>query len=135
MELLLNLIWITVVTLLCVGVWRNRLNGADPKHSWSVAAVAVVCIAALIFPAISLSDDLHIECTAIESPGKRIHQLIVNVEQTGVVIALWTSMLLASIFSAQAKRNQFDTGEAATAAPLEGFLPPSLGRAPPFLPV
>ena len=134
MELLLNLIWMAVAILLCLAVWRHRLAEAELTHPWKIAAIAVVCIAALIFPTISLSDDLHLECAAVESPSKRILQMLANVQHTGVVIALWATMLLVSVF-AQSQKTLGDTTEAAATAPLEGFLSPCTGRAPPFLPV
>ena len=132
MELLLNLIWMTVIALLSWAVCVYRFRSSEQNYSWITVAVAIACIAALIFPAISLSDDLHVECTAIESPAKRIHQLIVNLQQTPSVLAL-SSVLLASTLSALLQIASRATFEEAIAAPLEGFLPPSIGRAPPLL--
>ncbi len=132
MEFLLNLTWIVVVTLLCSGVCFYRSRGSEHNYAWVTVAVALICIATLIFPTISLSDDLHAECNAVESPAKQIHQLIVNMQQTTVVLASCSSILLTFIFAAPQKSTSRETIEVGVAAPLEGFLPPSIGRAPPI---
>src|SRR5579862_656335 len=62
MELLLNAIWLAVATALVV-VWRVRwlpqlrACSAD-RRKWQSFA-GLVCVLALLFPAISLTDDLH----------------------------------------------------------------------------
>lgn len=67
MELLLNLIWLLVATTLVV-VWRTgwlpqACAGVSDERSLRErkrqSLVSLVCVLALLFPAISLTDDLH----------------------------------------------------------------------------
>lgn len=59
MELLLNLIWLAVVlgTTVKFALWMAR-GGCDGRRTWLVAT-ALVCVLALLFPIISITDDLH----------------------------------------------------------------------------
>ncbi len=60
MELLLNAIWLALAAGLLV-VWHSRwlpqIRG--PRDRSRQSFVGLVCVLALLFPAISLSDDLH----------------------------------------------------------------------------
>jgi hypothetical protein len=73
METLLNLVWLAV-TVAAIWLWRFRWTGSrrNPRFSTRVEAVAMVCILALLFPVISLTDDLHPETVAVDAAsGKR----------------------------------------------------------------
>ena len=72
METVLNLIWL-VLALAMFCLWRYcwRASQRDIAQKWT-AAVALGCALALLFPVISLTDDLHPETVAIDgSSGKR----------------------------------------------------------------
>lgn len=62
MELLLNAIWLAVATGLLL-VWRLRwlpqLAGRPAERRKWQSFAGLVCVLALLFPAISLTDDLH----------------------------------------------------------------------------
>lgn len=62
MELLLNMIWLAVATTL-VFLWRTRwlpqLPGSSLRNRKRQSFVGLICVLALLFPAISLTDDLH----------------------------------------------------------------------------
>lgn len=73
MEATLNLLWL-VIALAAVWLWRFRwsVSRQDRKHSLKIEAVAMVCVLALLFPVISLTDDLHPETVAVDAAsGKR----------------------------------------------------------------
>ena len=73
MEATLNLLWL-VIALAGVWLWRFRwsVSRQDRKHSLKIEAVAMVCVLALLFPVISLTDDLHPETVAVDAAsGKR----------------------------------------------------------------
>ena len=62
MELLLNAIWLAVATTLLL-VWRVRWlpqlrTCAADRRKWQ-SFIGLICVLALLFPAISLTDDLH----------------------------------------------------------------------------
>lgn len=73
METILNLVWL-VVTVAAIWLWRFRWSVArlNPKHSTRMEAAAMVCFIALLFPVISLTDDLHPETAVVDAAsGKR----------------------------------------------------------------
>jgi hypothetical protein len=73
MEATLNLLWL-VIALAGVWLWRFRwsVSRHGRKHTLKIEAVAMVCVLALLFPVISLTDDLHPETVAVDaSSGKR----------------------------------------------------------------
>jgi hypothetical protein len=73
METFLNLVWLAV-TVAAIWLWRFRwtVSRRNPKHSTRMEAVAMVCVLALLFPVISLTDDLHPETVAVDAAsGKR----------------------------------------------------------------
>jgi hypothetical protein len=78
METFLNLVWLAI-TLASVWLWRFRwiVSRKNPRHSTRMEAAAMVCILALLFPVISLTDDLHPETMAVDAAsGKRNARLI-----------------------------------------------------------
>lgn len=73
METFLNLVWLAV-TLAAICAWRFRWAGSreNPRYSARMEAVAMVCVLALLFPVISLTDDLHPETAVVDAAsGKR----------------------------------------------------------------
>src|ERR1700693_4608003 len=73
METILNLVWLAV-TVAAIWLWRYRWAASrrNTTHSTRREAAAMVCILALLFPVISLTDDLHPETVAVDaSSGKR----------------------------------------------------------------
>ncbi len=73
METILNLLWL-VITLAALWLWRFRWAASRPHPGYStrIEATAMVCVLALLFPVISLTDDLHPETVAVDAAsGKR----------------------------------------------------------------
>ena len=73
METLLNLIWLAI-TVAAFWVWRFRWSGSriESKHGKKIESVAMVCVLAIFFPVISLTDDLHPEIVVVDAAsGKR----------------------------------------------------------------
>jgi len=70
METILNLVWLGV-TLAVLWLWRFRwrVSRQNRRHSPRLEAVAVICFIALVFPVISLTDDLHPEIEAVDAVG------------------------------------------------------------------
>lgn len=72
-ETFLNLIWL-VIALGAIGVWRYRwLPGRRGPRSRALPEfIALICALALLFPSISLTDDLHPVIVAVDAAsGKR----------------------------------------------------------------
>jgi hypothetical protein len=79
METILNLIWL-VVTLAGVWVWRFRWfpSRGNQRERIFPEAIAALCLIALLFPVISLTDDLHPEIMIAEcASAKRSLSLII----------------------------------------------------------
>ena len=73
METFLNLVWLAV-TVAAIWLWRFRwsVSRRNPRHNPRMEAAAMVCFLALLFPVISLTDDLHPETVAVDAAsGKR----------------------------------------------------------------
>jgi hypothetical protein len=72
LETILNLIWLAV-TLMALWLWRFRWTGARraPGHNVRLEAVAMICILALLFPVISLTDDLHPEVIPVDATSSK----------------------------------------------------------------
>lgn len=65
MELLLNLVWLAVAiaALAKLGVWAS---GETDRRRIRVAAVATACVIVLLFPIISITDDLEASTAVVE---------------------------------------------------------------------
>ena len=72
METILNLVWLGV-TVAVLWLWHFRWKGArrKPGHDVRLEAVAMICILALLFPVISLTDDLHPEVIPVEASASK----------------------------------------------------------------
>jgi hypothetical protein len=78
METILNLIWLAI-TLAAIWLWRFRwiASRSNSRRDARLEAIAMVCILALLFPVISLTDDLHPEVVPVDSiSSKRNHCLL-----------------------------------------------------------
>lgn len=73
-ETFTNVLWLTTAILL-VGLWRMRWSKSRPaaRADFPSEVIALVCLISLLFPIISMSDDLHPEIVAMEDvvSGKR----------------------------------------------------------------
>jgi hypothetical protein len=98
MELVLNFSWllIAVATAVAFGVWSARLpdDSQARRMRWSVG-LALVCVVALLFPIISVTDDLSPDTSALEewSAARRVAFSISNAQHavtltTTVVVEL-----------------------------------------------
>src|ERR1700683_3859640 len=79
METLLNLLWL-IVALIALWVWRYRwlASSRNPRARVFPEAIAIGCALVLLFPVISLTDDLHPETLAVDAAsGKRNSSLMV----------------------------------------------------------
>jgi len=77
MELLLNLIWITLAPLAVFGFLRGRARSGQlarvPCHK---SLVALLCAVVLLFPVVSASDDLHPTQAVVEESSKRLKRAV-----------------------------------------------------------
>jgi hypothetical protein len=83
MELLLNLIWITLALGAFVALARRRQISFRTDRVLRVndvkALLALFCALALLFPVVSASDDLHPSQAVLEDATKRIQYSVASV--------------------------------------------------------
>ena len=74
METILNLVWLSI-TLGIAGVWGLRWLPArrHPRRRVVREAIALGCALALLFPAISVTDDLHPAIVALDATAGKRH--------------------------------------------------------------
>jgi len=140
METILNLVWLAV-TVAAIWLWRYRWAASrrNPTHSTRMEAAAMVCFLALLFPVISLTDDLHPETVAVDAAsGKRNACLIAaSAPHAQATQASLGTHFAIGVISKPFVRANPTLGELALRSKLH--LPVSLansspGRSPPSLP-
>ncbi|HEX8926695.1 MAG TPA: hypothetical protein VF786_12930 [Terriglobales bacterium] len=129
MELLLNLVWVLIAgTALS---WHLRSAPKDRKQ-FLLALGALCCALLLLFPTISVSDDLHVQAIVTEdsSPTKRLASAITHAAPVyQIAIFFVFSALVAALF-----RTVCFVRTTTPAPYLSALLDrPVLGRAPPAL--
>lgn len=72
-ELFLNALWLAIA-LAATALWLTSRTTARTRRKTVAGAVALACIAILLFPVISATDDLHAMQAAAEEPntGKKL---------------------------------------------------------------
>jgi len=73
MELLLNLIWLTLAVGAFIAFARGqRVSARMAQAAYYRSLVALACVAVLLFPIVSASDDLHPTQAVVEEASKRV---------------------------------------------------------------
>jgi hypothetical protein len=133
MELLLNLVWMSLVPLAVFGFLRGRsasphLAGVPYRKSLVALGFAMV----LLFPVVSASDDLHPTQAVLEEASKRVkravavlHELQPSSPPSMLPVRLAFYLMFALIIVSQWRPL------ACVKFALEGVDVPSAGRAPP----
>ena len=88
MELTLNLVWLAICLLL-MAVLGPAIRSPLAGRSRAVAAVALVCILFLLFPVISMSDDLHNNPAMLE--GSKLKKLALA-NHTVAALLTWAAV-------------------------------------------
>src|SRR5579883_2392284 len=84
METVLNLIWLAV-TIAALWLWHFRwaVSKRESGRSLRLEAVAMVCVLALLFPVISLTDDLHPEIVPADTVSSKRNHCLLAAHATG----------------------------------------------------
>jgi hypothetical protein len=84
LELLLNIVWVLVVTASLL-FWRRFLSANEHCSRRPVTTlVALLCILVLLFPVISATDDLHVAEVAMEDSGRKVHRHLLSDTSSGI---------------------------------------------------
>ncbi len=128
MELLLNLTWLLLSFACAFAVVKHARRGSESPRLW-VVLTAVLCFIVLLFPVISMTDDLHAELYTSEDPGKR--RVIADQLQhhAVIVVALATLLPTLLIVTVRSSWNFIDV----VVTPLDGSIPSVTSRPPPAL--
>jgi hypothetical protein len=134
MELLLNLIWISLAPLAFFGFLRRRgMSGQLARVPYRKSLLALVCVVVLLFPVISASDDLHPTQVILEEASRRVHLAIaaphllsasLPLSMLPAILALYLMFALATFLPCRSLPE--------VKFALDGVIIPSCGRAPPF---
>ncbi len=128
MELLLNLIWISLAALAFLGFFRGRrASGQLAQVPCSKALLALACGMILLFPVVSASDDLHPTQAVLEEVSKRVQLHVLRASPPLFMLpAILALCLLCSPAVLHLLRPLASKGRL-----LDGAIVPSNGRAPP----
>ena len=133
MELLLNLVWMSLVPLAVFGFLRGRsvsdhLAGVPYRKSLVALGFAMV----LLFPVVSASDDLHPTKAVVEEASKRVKRAVAIVHELQPISppSMWPVTLAFYLMFALILVSQWRPFASVKFA-LEGVVFVSAGRAPP----
>jgi hypothetical protein len=76
MELLLNLAWLALALLAFTVFLRRKAPAWHSRGSHRTSLLALACVLMLLFPVISVSDDLHPTQAVLEDATKRVQQMV-----------------------------------------------------------
>ena len=130
MEILLNLAWLLVAVVCAFGLLRRARREPDSANMW-LLATAVLCIVVLLFPVISMTDDLHAEVFTAEESGKR-RIAAVQIQQQLTTLCALVSLLAGSLITLTRLASS-TTEETIVLQALAGIRHSSFSRPPPRL--
>ena len=130
MELFLNAVWLVVCAMAVARLLRNRRSRFERKQLLHLGAL--LCAAVILFPSISVSDDIHSEPFIVED-SRSIRHIAGAKAPGGAVPLLWlgiASLLLLLAHGLRQSSLAIDTSShLLQTSPLLRDL---LGRAPPL---
>jgi hypothetical protein len=128
MELLLNLTWFALAAAM-LGGFAGRV--LPDRKQFLLALAALGCALLLLFPAVSISDDLHRQPFFAEdsSAGKRLVSVAVHATRAYQLLWLGCSLPVGLLLRLQVRRLRCDGHETRYLVLLLDRSP--LGRAPP----
>jgi hypothetical protein len=133
MELLLNVIWISLAPLALFGFLRGRsVSGQLAGVPYRKSLIALACVVVLLFPVVSASDDLHPTQSAMEEASKRLQLAVapLHLLRTSPALLMLPAMPAIGLMHALVIL-QWLRPLALKALALDGATVPSAGRAPP----
>jgi hypothetical protein len=104
MELLLNLIWL----VLALGSLRAYLRAsARDRRQFLLGLGALLCALMLLLPAISITDDLHVDFFAVEDSSATKRAMSQVVHSLPLWCAVWIGTSLLALLFAVSRRKHW----------------------------
>jgi len=126
MELLLNLVWLATALLVAAIGLAGANAGVSSAKRWQIA-IAVVCLCVVLFPVISVSDDLQ----QVEFTSESRTVVLSEVHSHFHTNLLFISLLLLLLLQATLAASYFSRKVFIPAFPRDGFLRLVISRPPP----
>lgn len=133
MELLLNVIWMSLAVLAFMGFLRSRhLSSRLSLVSCRKSLLALACGVVLLFPVVSVSDDLHPTQAVMEEASKRIQLSVspLHLQSAGMLLFMLPATLALCLMCSPVLLQLWHPLPL-KALPLRGMIVPAAGRAPP----
>ena len=129
MELLLNLVWVSLALAAFLGFARGRTTTHIPYRK---SLIALGCALLLLFPVVSASDDLHPTQAVMEEASKRVQLAVapLHLLRTSHPVPMLPAMLALCLMCALVAVLPWRP-LGATKLALAGVTVPFAGRAPP----
>jgi hypothetical protein len=130
MELFFNALWLLASVLAIVALLQSR--GRLRQQKLLLCLASVLCAAAVLFPSISISDDIHVEAFAVEdsTPAKRVTRAIA--QSTPITLAFWFGSAILLLVSVAPNWSVWlVTGRYPSSFEALLFIHDRMGRAPP----
>lgn len=135
MELLLNLVWLLVVAVAIVGWLCQNRDRSTARPGVLLQVIALACILAVLFPAISATDDLHASQLAVEASdvARKVLRSMNTVTTSGTVNWLHFVPALLLLARAMMPRRRLFTkaSQSRCILPVAGHFTLLESRAPP----
>jgi hypothetical protein len=130
MELFLNSVWFTLVAAGLFALLQAYRKGLD-RRRFLLALGALLCAAAILFPSISITDDLHLDAFVMEDSNstKRLGNAVTHAVPLSKIAWLGFVALSFLLVSRQCSWCLAENISPSYKAPL--LIRPVLGRAPP----
>ena len=129
MESLLNIVWVLASLGCGCAALAHFLCRAQRRHSIGVAILALIVISVLLFPVISVTDDLNPMLFASEDATRKMSASHNFVAPAAAMIVFLCSLL---VLAGLVRLGTVEDGDPLALAK-EGFATAFGGRAPPFL--
>lgn len=127
MELLLNLLWLAIAAF-AFGAWVRLSN----RKQLLLGLVALFCLLILLLPAVSITDDFHLQNVAVEDANVAKRLTKASLSSNHLARFSWTAVSLIGLWFALSRATKWFLDE--TSVPKSyssAFIHFVLGRAPP----
>ncbi len=130
MELFLNSVWFLLVAAGLLAVLRAYRHGLD-RRRFLLSLGALLCAAAIVFPSISITDDLHLDAFVMEDSNstKRLGNAVTHAAPLAKIA--WLGFVALSFLPVSRQCSWFLVGDIPSSYKVLFLIRPVSGRAPP----